>query len=205
MPKLTQEQIKKIQAALKKIGFLYVDILHEMTDHIATELEGSEGNFDRNLNLYIGRHKKELRRFNRKNIFISWAQSWKGLLLNMLTIRFATLFGLIFLALTGLNSVLLRDTFVSVMFFVFCFANGVVSFPEVFRMMKKKDQYSVGEGIAILNVFVFFPGLFLIRYMNDVASDTTVILYFTILLSLCAVMAVTVRRFKADYKLRYNG
>ena len=205
MNKLTQEQIEAIHAALKKIGFLYVDILHEMTDHIATELEGMEGDFDRNLKLYIGRNKKELRKFNRKNIFISWGQSWKGLLLNMLTVRFAALFGLMFLALTSLSNVLERETFVSVMFFVFCMANGAVSFPEVFRMMKKKDQYSVGEGIAILNVFVFFPGLFSIRYMDDVASDTMVVLYFTVLLSLCAVMAVTVRRFKAHHKLRYNG
>ncbi|MHA3788471.1 hypothetical protein ACX0HA_09700 [Flavobacterium hauense] len=205
MNKLTQEQIEAIHAALKKIGFLYVDILHEMTDHIATELEGMEGDFERNLKLYIGRNKKELRRFNRKNIFISWGQSWKGLFLNMLTVRFAALCGLIFLALTGLSNVLERETFVTIMFFVFCMANGAVSFPEVFRMMNKKEQYSVGEGIAILNVFVFFPGLFSIRYMDDLASDVMVVLYFTVLLSLCAVMAVTVRRFKAHHKLRYNG
>lgn len=205
MNRLTTEQIDAIHVALKKTGFYYVDILHEMTDHIATELEGEEGDFDRNLRLYIGRNKKELRSFNRKNIFIAWAQSWKGLLLNMLTIRFAALFAVVFLVLKGLNSVAGREDFVTIMFFVFCFANGAVSFPEVYRMIKKKDQYSVGEGIALLNVFVFFPGLFSIRYMNDVTSDTMVLLYFTVLLCLCALMGVTVRRFKADYKLRYNG
>jgi len=205
MEKLTNEQIEKIHAALKKIGYLYVDILHEMTDHIASELELSEGDFDRNLKLYIGRNKKELIRFNKRNIFLAWHQSWKGVLLNILTVRFAALFGLLYLALTGVNYVIERETVIMLMFFVFCLSNGAVSFPEVHRMIKKKDQYSIGEGISILNVFVFFPGIFSLRYLQEVTSDSTVALYFTILLSLCAVMAFTKQRFKSQIRLRYNG
>lgn len=206
MEKLTNEQIERIHAALKKTGVLYVDILHEMTDHIAAALEETtEGSFERNLRRYIYTNKKALRRLNRKHIFMAWMQSLKGLALNILTIRFAAFFGLLYLALTGLNMILERDIFVSVIFFVFCFANGAVSLPEVYRIIKKQNQYSAGEGIAVFNVFVFFPGLFTIRYIEEVPSDTIVVLYFTLLISLCAVMAVTKRRFKANYKLRYNG
>lgn len=206
MEKLTNEQIERMHAALKKTGVLYVDILHEMTDHIAAALEETtEGSFERNLRHYIYTNKKALRRLNRKHIFMAWMQSLKGLALNIMTVRFAAFFGLLYLALTGLSMILERDTFVTVIFFVFCFANGAVSFTGVLEMIKKKDQYSAGEGIAVFNVFVFFPGLFTIRYMDTVVSDTVVLLYFTILISLCAIMAVTKRRFKTNYKLRYNG
>ncbi|RDI07950.1 hypothetical protein [Flavobacterium sp. AG291] len=205
MKRLTNEQIEKIHAALKKTGVLYVDILHEMTDHIASELEDKDGDFDRNLRLYIGRHKKELSRLNRKRIFVSWGESYKGLFKNMFSLKFIAFFGLLLIALTGLTRVMDREGFVTLMLFVFIFANGAISFPQVYRMLKKKDQYSVGEGISILNVFVFFPGLFAIRYMNDIASDMVVVLYFTILLALCAVMAITIRRFKLRYIVRYNG
>jgi ABC-type multidrug transport system fused ATPase/permease subunit len=207
MKKLTEEQIGSINEALKKIGVMYVDILHEMTDHIAAALEEeeSERSFERNLRHYIYTNKSELKRLNRKYIFTSWMRSWKGLLLNVLTIRFMAFVVLVYLALTGVSILMERGSFVALMFFVFCFANGAVSFPEVHRMVKKKDQYSAGEGLGILNVFVFFPALFSIRYMDTVSSDTVVVLYFTALISICAVMAITKRRLKSNYKLRYNG
>lgn len=205
MKRLTNEQIEKIHAALKKTGVLYVDILHEMTDHIASELEDTDGDFDRNLRLYMGRHKKELRRLNRKRIFVSWGESYKGLFKNAFSLKFIAFFGLLFIALTGLTRVMDRDDFVTLMLFVFIFANGAISFPQVYRMLKKKDQYSVGEGIAVLNIFVFFPGLFMIRYIREIPSDIYVTLYFTVLIGVCAVMAVTIRRFKLGYIVRYNG
>jgi hypothetical protein len=207
MKKLTEKQIGSINEALRKIGVLYVDILHEMTDHIAAALEEkeTERSFERNLRHYIYTNKSELKRLNRKYIFTSWMRSWKGLLLNILTIRFMAFVGLVYLSLTGASMLIERSPFVMLMFFVFCFANGAVSFPEAYRIMKKKDQYSAGEGLGILNIFVFFPALFSIRFMDGVSSDTVVVLYFTALISICAVMAVTKRRLKSNYKLRYNG
>ncbi len=205
MKKLTEQQIGSIMDALKKIGFLYVDILHEMTDHIAVALEEMEGDFDRNLKLYIGRHKKELRRFNRKYIFAAWFESCKSLFRNIITIRFAAFFGLVYLLLAGLNTLIEAESFIMLMFFVFIYVNGMLSFPGVYTIIKKRDQYSIGEGIALLNVFVFFPGLFMIKFIRETSSDTIAILYFTAIISITAVMGYTLRRLKAEYKLRYNA
>jgi len=202
---ISKEQIGSIAASLKKIGILYVDILHEMTDHIAAILEKMDGDFEINLSHYIIMHKKELRRFNRKFILISWMQSYKALLLNMLTIRFAGFFGLVYLIATGLSLIMERDSFVMIMFFVFIIANTSISFPGVYNMIKKRDQYSAGEGLSIVNLFVFFPGLFMIGLIRELESDIMVVLYFTVLISICAVMAKTLRNFISNYKLRYNG
>jgi hypothetical protein len=205
MLKLTNEQIEKIHIALKKIGVLYVDILHEMTDHIASEMEGLEGDFDMNLKFYMGRNKKELRSLNRKNIFSSWRKSYKGLFMNVFSIRFAAFFGLVFLGILGLSNIMEREGFIRLMLFVFIFSNGAVSFPQVLDMIKKKNQYSAGEGLSTLNVFVFFPGLFMMGPIREIPSDALIALYFTTLISICAVMAMTIRQFKSGYKLRYNG
>ena len=191
--------------ALKKIGFLYVDILHEMTDHIAVALEEMEGDFDRNLKLYIGRHKKELRRFNRKYIFAAWLESCKSLFWNVITIRFAAFFGLVYLLLAGVNMLIETESFIMLMFFVFCIVNSMLSIPALYTIIKKRDQYSVGEGLALLNAFVFFPGLFMIKFIRETSSDTIAILYFTVIISITAVMGYTLRRLKAEYKLRYNA
>ncbi|MCO6147667.1 hypothetical protein [Flavobacterium sp. NRK1] len=205
MSKLTEQQIGEIEAALKKVGFLYVDILHEMTDHIAAALEEMEGDFDRNLKLYIGRHKKELLRFNRKYIFAAWLQSYKSLFRNIITIRFVSFSALVYLIVSGLSTVIETESFITIMFLIFCAVNGMLSFPGVYNILKKRDQYSAGEGLAVLNVFVFFPGLFMINFIDKTASDTIAILYFTSLISISAVMGYTLRRLKTVYKLRYNA
>jgi hypothetical protein len=204
MEKLTNKQIDSIIAALKQTGIVYVDILHEMTDHVAALLENTDGDFERNLRRYIYTHKKELRRFNSKAIFFSWKQSYKALFLNILTVRFAVFFGLAYLSLTGLNVLMGRDLFVTVMFFVFCMANAAVSSPEIYRMIKKRAQYSAGEGLGVLNVFVFFPGLYSFQLLDEISSGTLITIYFTVLISVCAVMFVTLRRLKTNYKLQYN-
>ncbi len=205
MKKLTAEQIESIRDALKKAGFLYVDILHEITDHIASELEGVEGDFEVKLTDYISRHKKELHSFNRKYIFQSWGQSYRALLINLLSFRFAAVFVLLYLALAGLGMLIEREAFVTLMLFVFMAVNMMVSFPGVYNLLKKKDQYSAGEGLSTLNVFVFFPGLFMIKYIRDIRSDNSVVLYFTVLLSISHILIITMSRLKAHYKLRYNG
>lgn len=205
MNSLTEQQIESIMDALKKIGFLYVDILHEMTDHIAVALEEMEGDFDKNLKLYIGRHKKELLRFNRKYIFAAWLQSYKSLFRNIITIRFVSFSALVYLILSGLSTVIETESFITIMFLIFCAVNGMLSFPGVYTIIKKRNQYSIGEGLAVLNVFVFFPGLFMIKFIRETSSDTIAILYFTALISITAVMGYTLRCLKTVYKLRYNA
>nr|WP_322625462.1 hypothetical protein [uncultured Flavobacterium sp.] len=60
MPKLTVDQIQFIDAALRKAGMRYADIRMEMTDHVASILEETDGDFNQNFLVYLSRHKTEL-------------------------------------------------------------------------------------------------------------------------------------------------
>ena len=57
---LTPEQLQFIDNYLKNSGVKYLDIRYEMTDHVATALENSEGDFYENFRLYMLDNKKSL-------------------------------------------------------------------------------------------------------------------------------------------------
>jgi len=203
--KLTEYQITVIDASLKKTGIIYTDIRVEMTDHIASELEDIEGDFNTNLENYIAAHKKKLRRQNTKLVVLAWVKSWKAMGLNILKVRFLVTFFAVYCVAAGVNMLMDRYSIIMTLFMVFCVANSSVSLPSVVSILKKKDQYSIGEGVGILNLFVIFPGIIALKFVWDFSSDVFVLLYFTILISISLTLGYTVRMFKAQIKLKYHG
>lgn len=202
--KLTEIQIETIDASLKKMGIIYTDIRTEMTDHIASVLEESNGDFEQNLEDFIDAHRKKLRRQNTKLVMLAWVKSWKAMGLNILTVRFLATFVAIYSVTTGINMLMDRYSTVMLLFMIFCVANSSVSLPSVIGILKKKDQYSIGEGIGILNLFVIFPGIIALKFVWDFSSDALVLLYFTTLISISLTLGHTVRMFKAQIKMKYH-
>jgi len=202
--KLTEIQIETIDASLKKMGIIYTDIRTEMTDHIASVLEESNGDFEQNLEDFINAHRKKLRRQNTKLVMLACVKSWKAMGLNILKIRFLATFVAIYCVTTGINMLMDRYSTVMLLFIIFCVANSSVSLPSVIGILKRKAQYSIGEGIGILNLFVIFPAIIALKFVWDFSSDELVLLYFTTLISISLTLGHTVRMFKAQIKMKYH-
>lgn len=64
--KLTADNIKFIDSYLTNSGIKYIDIRMEMTDHIATALEGMDGMFYDNFKKYMAANKSQFLSTNRK-------------------------------------------------------------------------------------------------------------------------------------------
>lgn len=205
MEKLTHQQIAAVDKALISIGIIYVDIRTEMTDHIASELEGMYGDFNNNLTYYISSRKKQLRKQSTRSVMVAWMESWKTLAHNVFTFRFAGMVGSIFVFLLSLYLYMDIDLLNVLMLISFCIANAWISLPGVITVFKKKEMYSTGEGLGILNLFIFFPGIFATRFINDSFSGTVVLLYFAVIIALSLMLGSTLKSIKGQIKLTYHG
>lgn len=203
--KLTEDQIEMINTSLKKIGLAYTDMRIEMTDHIASVLEEKEGDVEQNLTDYIALHKKKIRRQHTKLAMLTWVQSWKALGLNILTFRFLGIFSAVFLLAFALYLLMDISSLQILLFMAFCIANIYGSLPSVICIIKKKDQYSMGEGLSILNGFIVFPAIFSLRVVRESFTDTGILLYFAALIAISIVLGYTLKSFKAQIKLKYHG
>ena len=205
MRKPTLQQIKQIDAALLTIGIMYIDIRLEMTDHIASELECIDGDFDENLTSYITCHKKQLRRQSTKSVMVAWLDSWKTLVHNLFTFRFVGIVGSIFIFLLILYLYVDLDTLMPVLILSVCVTNASFSIRSLIPVFKNRDMYSTGEGLGIANLLVFFPGIIAANFVNDWLTDVGVLLYFTALISVSLALGYTMKSFKGQIKLKYHG
>jgi len=205
MEKFTQEQITAVDKVLIIIGIIYIDIRAEMTDHIASELESMDGDFNDNLAYYISSCKKQLRRQSTRSVMVAWIDSWKTLAHNVFTFRFAGMVGSIFVFLLSLYLYMDTDLLNVLMLMSFSIANACVSLPGVITVFKKKEMYSTGEGLGILNLFIFFPGIFATTFINNSFSGTVVLLYFAVLIALSLMLGSTLKSIKGQIKLTYHG
>ena len=100
--KLTKQDIHFIDKYLEQSGIKYVDIRYEMTDHIATALEGMEGSFYDNFKSYMLQHKKELLNSNSKFTKAAGRRAIKMMLANLFRPVMLVIFVLFFIILKGL-------------------------------------------------------------------------------------------------------
>jgi hypothetical protein len=204
---ITTNQIQLIDESLKKIGVSYIDIRYEMTDHIATALEDDEKDrpFEHTLKGYIINHKKELQKINKKFMLISMVNAYKKLLYNMFTIRFLALFFLVYLNAFLLSLFMERDSVTRILFIAITVIVCVASFSSIYNLIKRKDSNSFTHGLSFVNVITVYPSIFMMSWQGKIASDNLVLLYYTVVIWVSVIMAVTVRQLNVQYKLRYNG
>lgn len=205
MHKLTEYEIYSIDAALKKIGISYVDIRYEMTDHIAAALEETEGNFENNLSKYIISHRKELRKTNRKFVFISMVNAYKKLLANMFTRNFLALFLIIFINASLVGLFIERESVIRIMFIAFAVVVCISYFPGLYSVLKKRDSHSYSHGFSFLGLIMLYTSIFMMVWQREIADDNLVLLYYTTILSVSVIVNSTIKQFNTQYKLRYNG
>jgi len=207
MPKLTLQQIAAVDEALWDIGIGFLDLRIEMTDHVATAIEGMEGDFAANLKKYITDNKRELKKNYRQFRMNAWIKGVKLLFSNLFTMRFVIILAVVYALFfadyqyEGLKAATTKFVLLSAFAFPVLWAYYLyVGFT------KQKKQFSTAE-----RLLEFFGGLifilcFMVRDRIDKAEieDTTKLLYYAFIISFYAMVIITYRFLGKFYKSRYQ-
>jgi len=203
--KATAEQIQLIDKALIKIGINYADIRCEMTDHIAAELEQKDERFEHHLKGYILQNKSELKRTNRRFIFIAMGRAYKKLLVNMLKPWSFLVFALMFALGMYLIQSIGREDAVIALFYFFIAISCILSIPVTYKALTKKNQHSLDFGFSFINIIVLYPTIYMVDYQTAIDNNMMVALYYAVVMMISITMYVTIWQFNKQFKLRYNG
>lgn len=199
---LTKEQIQFTDRYLEQSGIKYMDIRHEMTDHVISALENKEGNFYENFRLYMVQHKQELMQSNRY---------FRKLALRR--------------ALGILKSNVLKPAFWVIALIIFCIASIAKQYigterevmdnlemagmivPLLLNLyfihywMFKKEVHSV---LMKLLLFMYF-GAFIFRIPGLIHNTNFLIGYYSLYISFYLLLIQSIWQLNRQYKLAYNG
>ena len=103
--KLAKDQIRFIDTYLKNSGVKYLDIRHEMTDHVATALEVMDGDFDENFRQYMLANKKNLLESNRQFSRVAGQSAMQLIAGNLMRPRFLVMAFVLFCLIYSLSEV----------------------------------------------------------------------------------------------------
>lgn len=201
--KLTQDNIKSIDIALGKIGIAYIDIRCELTDHVATELEHKDGDFETELKAYIEENKKQLKRLNRKMFFAGFGKSYKELGLNLL--KPLPIVGCIavFAAAMLLLPMIGQEDLVRILFLIYALSASISCGLFLYRMFRYQKTYSGGIGYSFLTLALLYLSIFMMDWQNYLLTTVT-ILYYSVVAISSLVMFTTAEKQYKRYKLRYE-
>lgn len=207
MPKLTQEQVNAVDKALWDIGIRFLDIRIEMTDHAATAIEPTEGNFNANLTKYIADNKKELKKNYSQFRTNASVKAVKLLLWNMLSSRFVAILAIVYaLVFAEYKFVGLEQTFnMFIILSVIVIPLGwiyitFISFTQQRRLFSTANRLlNSFSGVAFL---LCFPLRDMIYKME--ISDAAKLLFYAFVISFYIMIAITYRFLTKFYKSRYK-
>lgn len=201
--KLTQDNIKSIDAALGKIGIAYLDIRYELTDHVANVLEQKDGDFETELDAYIKENKKQLKRLNRKMFFSGMGKAYKELGLSLLKplpiVVSIAVSAVVLLALPTLG----QENLVVFLFLNFCIITSVSCYLFLYRMFRHRKQYSAGIGYSFLVLALLYLSLFIMDW-QEYLPGALVMAYYSAVAVCSVVMFTTAEKQYKRYKLRYE-
>lgn len=202
--KLTEQQIEIIECCLADAGVEFLDILYEMTDHVANGLEEMESNdFAQNFRQYMAVHKKELmqdyghfKRMATNRAWIAWAKT----VTEPWTLPFAAIIVYIcfyFCDATG------ADEIIDNLHLAFFAVYALVMFPTLINLFIYRAKYSVTSRLIAV------PGIMLyatqgIRIERKTDNLWIIFIFYAVLLTLGITMGVAGFRLNRQYKLRYQ-
>lgn len=202
--KLTETQIKQIDAALIKAGINYADIRAELTDHIATDLEKEDDRFAHHLKGWIVFKKPELKRLYRKFLWIAAGRSLRALAANAVKPWFWLCFTALLAAGKFVGAQLEREDALWYYILAFEFCTAVGSLPTLYTVLIKRQSYSVTHGLGFVPALLMFPGIWAMRWLEGIENLDVILLFYTVLCTTGIAVFVTARRLLANYKLRYT-
>lgn len=199
MHKLTLQQIQFIDKYLETSGVEYVDVRFEMTDHIATALEGKEGGFMENFRLYMLEHKQELlgrfKDFKKLAARKAFRIISRALLHPACLMAIATIFGLQFLF-----TAYARDM-VTEAYQIGYVAVQLAAFAALiyFRVLNKKNFSITGQ---LFWIWLFCGFIYPVLFS---ASEYILRGYYTVTTVLLVVTLTTFFKLYKQYNLQYTA
>lgn len=200
MATLTKEHIKFIDNYLHNAGVHYVDIRYEMTDHVATAIEGMNGNFGEAFTAYMFDNKQELLKSNRSFRQSALRRSGKLLLQNFTSLPLIIVICLIFGIGFWLPRIIGYEE-VFTYFMILQVSIAVVFYGMyIYYWLVKNDRYSVVSRLLILSYLI--PIVF--RLEKFIENTNILLAYYCVYTSVMVGLAITIVQLHQKYKLQYN-
>ncbi len=200
---LAPEQLQFIDNYLKSSGVKYLDIRYEMTDHIATALENSEGDFYDNFRLYMLDNKKSLLASNSRFSAIARKRAMRLLFHAMYkpvgVISFLFFFLLSLWAENYFGEEQFRKNIESGYIVIVI---GVLVYLK-FIHPSKDNQYSVIDKMLALFMAMLYILFVIIKPDRLTDNSFVVIGYYSLLSSFAVATVFSYRKLKKFYKIQY--
>lgn len=198
---LTKEQIQFTGRYLEKSGVKYMDIRHEMTDHIATALENREGEFYDNFREYMVQYKHDLMQSNRYFKKLALRRAF-GILKNNVTKPAFWLIALVTF-ISGYIAQQFDATGIEIQYnlqIVGMIIPIAINLYFLYYWLFKRDVHSV---LMKLLLFIYF-GSFILRLPRAVHNTNFLIAYHALYIAFYILLAQSIWQLQKQYKLRYN-
>lgn len=158
--KLSKENISRMDKILfKEYGIIYSDIRLELLDHLATELEESDGSFDEVFEDFMRKKKDFIRETNLQLNRNSSRIGSKLLLKNILSIKFLLAYALIITVVYNLASINGKEWFMEYFDILPIIVPAPISLVILYSMFsKKRKSYSMsfaGVTNTVLMTYLF--------------------------------------------------
>ena len=207
MDQLTHEQIVAVDKALWDIGIKFLDIRIEMTDHVATAIEGMDRSFEMNLKKYIFENKKELKKNYSQFRVNASIKAVKLLFSNIISLRFLAILISVYALVFGEykhEGFEEASSWVFTVLFMFLPLTfmyiGYINFTQSTKLFSTAERlFPTISGVAYLMVI---PLKSIVDKME--ISDFIKLFYYAFVMSLFIITGFTYRLLTKFYKSRYQ-
>lgn len=206
MSRLTNEQIHFINLYLESSGVKYGDIRYEMTDHVASALEGMKGEFYDNFKEYMVGHKTQLLESNKKFARIAWNKALKSLFVNMVSRPGVLIFGSLF-SVFSLTTAYVGERTMSLVLEIIPLIIMIMVIVSWFSSNFSKQGRSWSGSDKILGIANFLAYILVAVIRPDILIDTVPVLmcYYSAVITFMIMAYVSHTKLRKKYKLQYNG
>lgn len=202
--KLTAQQITFINTYLKNSGVEYIDIRYEMADHIATALEGMEGDFNENFRKYMLLHKKDILASGKKFSRIAVKRALRVLAMKLRRPKYIALLTLIFLAELAACKAFSLTATLNVLKDIYGLLVIFMALHYVYSYFSSKEKYSVADKL----LWIFAAGAYwvLIAFKPEsfITGITALLIFYALVSGLFLMAYITYWQLKRSYKLQYQ-
>lgn len=199
--KLTAENIKFIDSYLTNSGIRYIDIRMEMTDHIATALEGMDGMFYDNFKKYMAANKGQFLSTNRKFANAAIGTALRSIGKEMLGPWFLVPLLLMFGGLYFFKPDTVTFDDYSQATYLAIFLSFIIYYTVA--RGAKRNLFSVADKVLISGWVVIYFGFNIIIHMR--IEDDYKLFIYAFLISFTIAVVSGFHKLILKYKAQYNG
>lgn len=198
---LTPQQLQFIDRYLKESGVQYDDIRYEMTDHVASAIEGREGDFKESFYSYMINHKRELLDSNAAYKKLAFRKAVSLLTNNLAKIQFYFIALFIFATACFAGYISDKEIIADDLHIALVVLSSVIILNFWGYKIFSKSSYSVIDKL----VMVVYLGAVFIRIDKFIKDPTLLSLYYSFAIAFFILLMQSLYTLKKQYKLRYGA